>query len=209
MVIPQQACWMIKKIMEARKFWAQDSGSNISGKRILREKYSELLEDRARIPWKATMFSNAAAPKIAFIIWVQLDARLLTNRLWKWGMEINPTCVLCNQEDKTQDHFFAHCEFTMLVWAKMLLWIQRQNPQTTNWNEHLQWVINSLKGKSMQVQVFKMVYADTVYALWNERNQTVFERKTLEPNHIVRRVDYICNVRSTTTVRTLIQTWLL
>ncbi|KAH0633496.1 hypothetical protein KY284_036282 [Solanum tuberosum] len=36
MVIPQQACWMIKKIMEARRFWALDSGSNISGKRILR-----------------------------------------------------------------------------------------------------------------------------------------------------------------------------
>ncbi|XP_049406058.1 uncharacterized protein LOC125869643 [Solanum stenotomum] len=151
MVTPQQACWMIKKIMEARRFWALDSGSNISGKRILRQNYLELLGNRARVPWKVTMFSNTPRPKAVFIMWVQLHAKMLTkDRLRKWGLEINPTCVLCNQEDETWDHLFAQCEFTMHVWAKMLLWMQRQNPQTTNWNEHLQWVIKNSKGKTTQ-----------------------------------------------------------
>ncbi|KAH0639679.1 hypothetical protein KY285_036265 [Solanum tuberosum] len=108
MVIPQQACWMIKKIMEARRFWALDSRSNISGKRILRQNYLELLGNRARVPWKVTMFSNAPRPKAVFIMWVQLHAKMLTkDRLRKWGLEINPTCVLFNQEDETRDHLFA------------------------------------------------------------------------------------------------------
>lgn len=44
MVIPKQACWMLRKIMEARKLWALDNGSTIPVKRILRQKYLEYLE---------------------------------------------------------------------------------------------------------------------------------------------------------------------
>lgn len=125
-MIPEQACWMIKKIMEARNFWALNSGSNISGKEFLKQKYLEVLGDRASVPWKATMFSNAARPKVVFIMWVQLHTKMLTkDRLRKWGMEINPTCFLCNQGDETRDHLFAQCKFTKQVWAKMLLWMQR------------------------------------------------------------------------------------
>lgn len=103
---------------------------------------------------------------------------------------------------------FVMCDFTRQVWVKVLHWMQRQSPQNTNWDDHLQWVIDNSKGKSTQAQVFKMVYVETVYALWNERNQRVFEQKAMKPAQIVKRVAYICNFRAIPRVRPLIQAWL-
>lgn len=101
------------------------------------------------------------------------------------------------------------CEFAMQVWTKVLKWMQRLMPHHANWEDHVQWMIKNSKGKSDQAQIFKMVYAEMVYAIWSERNQQVFELKTINPDQIGRRIAYICNVRASPVVRPLIQSWLM
>lgn len=70
MIIHQQACWMLRKIMEARKLWSMYNEPNILVKKLLWQKYLELMRDRIRVPWKSIMFNNIARPRVVFIMWI-------------------------------------------------------------------------------------------------------------------------------------------
>ncbi|XP_070044964.1 uncharacterized protein [Nicotiana tomentosiformis] len=76
MAVPQQACWMIRQIFDARSTLSQIQGCN-AGKSLIRHMYLQLLGDRPRVPWKCLVFQNNARPKAQFTMWMLLQGRLL------------------------------------------------------------------------------------------------------------------------------------
>ncbi|XP_019230405.1 PREDICTED: uncharacterized protein LOC109211327 [Nicotiana attenuata] len=109
---------------------------------------------------------------------------------------------------ETRDHLCAECDFTKAIWRKMQQWLQRKGIAVQTWNKHIEWAIHNAKGKSQQAQIFRIVYAECIYAIWMERNHRIFEKKHRIWEIIMREVAYICHVRSAPRVKVLIQSFI-
>ncbi|XP_019257736.1 PREDICTED: uncharacterized protein LOC109235947 [Nicotiana attenuata] len=129
-----------------------------------------------------------------------------TDRLMRWGITVDITCSLCQAELETREHLFVECDYAKAIWRRLQKWLQwQQTPD--EWNQHVNWAIRSAKGKSQQAQIFKLVYAECVYAIWIERNNRVFEKKTRSWEAIVREIIYTCHVRADSRVKELLQSF--
>ncbi|KAH0669020.1 hypothetical protein KY289_023513 [Solanum tuberosum] len=117
------------------------------GQSLTRSMYLQLLGELPRVRWKGLIFQNQAQPKATFTLWLCLQGRLLTAEILnKWGLNVDPTCVRAMQTSIT--------------------------PQS--WTQHLEWNLNRGKGKSVQAKIFRMLNAEIVHAIWNERNTRIF-----------------------------------
>ncbi|XP_060182561.1 uncharacterized protein LOC132612278 [Lycium barbarum] len=113
------------------------------------------------------------------------------DRLVKWGMNVDPACVLCVGNLETRDHLFLQCNFTKLIWQYILTWLGRNDTLGGTWVDHLKWVIKSAKGRTQHAQIYKILYAETVHVVWMERNQRVFENNTRAVDVIARQIAFI------------------
>nr|XP_016514969.1 PREDICTED: uncharacterized protein LOC107831694 [Nicotiana tabacum] len=83
--VPQQACWIMRKILEARQTLLQVQIRKGPGS-LTKHIYEQLLPSYPKVPWKCMMYDNDARPKAKFIMWLQLqDKFLTTDRLANWG----------------------------------------------------------------------------------------------------------------------------
>ncbi|XP_060180731.1 uncharacterized protein LOC132610456 [Lycium barbarum] len=161
MPIPQQACWMVRKLLEARSVWLQHPISHTSTKQsLIRHIYLQLLGNLPRAPWKTLMFRNRARPKAIITMWLMLQERLPTvDRLIDWGINADPVCSLCSSTQETRDHLFADCALTKQLWNKLLKLMNRPRCTAQSWDQMLHWVIANGRGKSSAALLFRLIYA--------------------------------------------------
>lgn len=103
MNISTQACWMVKMILAGRGTLTQVHTEIKLGHSVIRQIYLPLLGVTSRMAWKCLMFQHKARLKAVFAMWLNLHGRLLTaDRLHKWGMVVEPICVLCSERAETK-----------------------------------------------------------------------------------------------------------
>ncbi|XP_009761111.1 flowering-promoting factor 1-like protein 3 isoform X2 [Nicotiana sylvestris] len=90
-----------------------------------------------------------------------------------WSHYNNPIS-LCQAQDESRNHLLAGCEYSKRLWEKTMQWLQQQCYKHTQWSHHLEWAIKSAKRRSLQAQIFRMAYAECLYAIWMERNHRIF-----------------------------------
>nr|XP_016476233.1 PREDICTED: uncharacterized protein LOC107797822 [Nicotiana tabacum] len=113
LAIPQQACWMVRKVIEAKEILEARHFVQLHNRSLIRQIYLHLLGDYNRVEWKSLMFNNAARPKAKFIMWLMMYGRLMTcNRLSSWKIIVDTQCVMCRKQVETRDHLFVQCEYT-------------------------------------------------------------------------------------------------
>ena len=126
-----------------------------------------------RMPWKClmfSMFSDISRSKAMFIMWLQMQAKLLTKeRFLKWGAKVEPQCLLCQNGDKTRDHLFVNCSYTKSLQVGLATWMQMSYDIGGDWQQHLFWVLKNAKGKTTRAQSFRMVYVELIYAIQIDR----------------------------------------
>ncbi|KAH0722878.1 hypothetical protein KY290_005534 [Solanum tuberosum] len=189
--VPKQACWMIRKILEARTVITQFSTINPE-KSVIRQLYNNMLQGKPKVPWKCLMYMNAARPKSKFTTWIQLHGKMLTtDRLSKWGLNVEKTCCLCQLQEESREHLFVQCTYVRRLWDRILRWMSRPMYNAITWEQHLQWTINNGKGNSKEAQVFKMMYAEITYGIWNERNRRTFETRRQQWETIAKEIIYL------------------
>lgn len=76
-------------------------------------------------------------------------------------------------------------------------WMQWQRDLGETWEKHLEKIITHSKGKSINAQLFKMIYTEFVYAIWIERNMRIFEEKRRQWELIAKEIAYMVNLRAT------------
>ena len=73
------------------------------------------------VVWHRLLWAPLVMPKHVIIAWMAIQNKLPTmNRLKKWGLEMDDTCVLCQQEAETREHLFFECSFAVEIWKEML-----------------------------------------------------------------------------------------
>ncbi|XP_019265323.1 PREDICTED: uncharacterized protein LOC109242902 [Nicotiana attenuata] len=108
------------------------------------------------------MFSNLARPKAIFSMWLIIQERMLTaDRLSKWNMNVDTTCVFCKCQPEHHHHLFYNCSTIMEVWCDIFKWLQIPVPANT-WSQLLCWFVGKAKKKTAEGQLLRMVLAETV-----------------------------------------------
>ncbi|XP_060190500.1 uncharacterized protein LOC132619685 [Lycium barbarum] len=124
MAIPKQASWMVRKILNMRKYWHTIITSPTLVKKEkfhIQAAYIALRGPVTEVAWSSLICHSVASPRTVFILWLALLGRLRTQDLLiKWGIDVNGTCVLCKNGLETQEHLLFHCYFSKKVWQEML-----------------------------------------------------------------------------------------
>jgi hypothetical protein len=87
--------------------------------------------DNLVTPWQAFIFKmiwKCPTPsKVSGFIWQLLHGRIPTRNNLISRHVLNPdgdtTCVICGEAEETELHLFLYCEIAMLVWLKILHWL--------------------------------------------------------------------------------------
>lgn len=204
--VPQQASWMLRKIIEVRSIIEDNMNITRKGQSVIRRIYLQLIDNPTRVNWKCLMFRNEARPKATFTMWLHLQDRLLIGeRLSKWGILVDAGCAFCQERVESRSHLFCECDFVRNIWCRVMSWLQRQRYAAKSWDQHLKWAIQNGKGRSQEAKMFKLVYAETIHAIWLERNQRILEKESKEGERLAREIAYICNIRASENIRKLLQ----
>ncbi|XP_059281045.1 uncharacterized protein LOC132034692 [Lycium ferocissimum] len=154
----------------------------------IKQVYLKLRGCHQKVCWRRFVCNNQGSPKWVFILYLALNRRLYTrDRLKKWGITNQVVCPLCGTEPETIDHLFFQCSFSAAVWEKLLMWQGYQRKAMDRTNEVL-WMCAQVNGKAAQSQVCRMVVAGSVYILWQERNNRVFQQKERTPEILIRMI---------------------
>lgn len=104
--IPNQACWLVRKILEA-KSWLVNHGDpevllksfEIQGKFSIKKAYQFFTPQFQKVDWKKTVLVQSIIPRHQFILWLAIQHRLSTvDRLERWGIQVEKECVLCESD---------------------------------------------------------------------------------------------------------------
>ena len=90
------------------------------------------------------------------------------------------------------------------MWERVLTWAGFNNNIAKTWTQFVQWCIQHGKGKTTRAQLFRMVLAEVVYAVWNERNKRIFEDKKSLVEEIVKKIAYVTIARSPISISKII-----
>ncbi|WOL20297.1 hypothetical protein Cni_G29101 [Canna indica] len=99
--------------------------------------------------------------------------RLLTkDRLIKWNVQVDETCVLCHTLDESHAHLFHGCTFIITGWRKMLELCDTPlfNLNYKPWCRHNIKPSKKIKEKLGAVMIWKSI-------MWKERNSRTFRNE--------------------------------
>lgn len=94
--IPNQACWMVRKVLGAKEHLHLLHNGATGKKSMIRQAYITMLGSLPKVEWGGIMCHNSARPKAIFTSWLHIQDILLTaNRRLRWRIQVDPICAMC------------------------------------------------------------------------------------------------------------------
>ncbi|XP_028064890.1 uncharacterized protein LOC114267988 [Camellia sinensis] len=129
------------------------------------------------VPWYNLVWGHSTSPKVSFVVWMAIYGRLNTSdRLQLFGISSSSTCPFCLDYDESRPHLFFDCNFTYRIWHAMQSKCNVQW-QKVPWPEIVTIVNRESKGKSMKSIITRLSFLCTVYYVWIERNNRIFNKE--------------------------------
>ncbi|XP_060202516.1 uncharacterized protein LOC132630951 [Lycium barbarum] len=154
MSTPKQACWIVRKIFEAKSWFPNTNAIThlnqfeVGGRFNIKKTYTAWFPQLPRPNWKNLLLSSGPLPRHHFILWLAVQNRLATvDRLAKWNIQVPMECVMCSsQAVETMQHLFFDCTYSKYIWHTILTWLGIQK-QIGTWEEEVQWLSQRVKNK--------------------------------------------------------------
>ncbi|XP_019225856.1 PREDICTED: uncharacterized protein LOC109207404 [Nicotiana attenuata] len=190
-----RACWIVRKILDAKKRYlnkdlnAALQDCCITGKFRIKKAYQAFLPQNQKLKWRGLVLGSKTIPKHKFILWLALMRRLaIVDRIQKWGVNVQTDCVLCSTGDEeTLQHLFFQCSYSAYIWNSILQWLGEKR-KISNWEEETEWISRKTRNSRPRAQILLFLYAATVYHLWSERNIRRFQDKKREGRQILKEI---------------------
>ncbi|KAJ9536686.1 LOW QUALITY PROTEIN: hypothetical protein OSB04_un000159 [Centaurea solstitialis] len=135
------------------------------------------------IPWTKSVGFKGCIPKHSFCLWVACHGRLPTHdRIASWKHDPpDMVCAFCKLIPDSHSHLFFECTFTIEVWRKV-------KHQVELYGFPKKWV--EICAKLSQPRGFRrtehlLALAATVYHVWRERNNRIFQGRSKPSNQVV------------------------
>ncbi|XP_071727899.1 uncharacterized protein [Rutidosis leptorrhynchoides] len=119
----------------------------------------------------------------AFILWLLMGERLKTqDKLKAWEIRQGDIiiCSLCNLIPDSHEHTFFSCPFASQVWSLVLTHMDFPI-SSHNWKDFMLLVCPFAKRNIARIVIIKLLFAATVYFVWQERNRRVFKKGKQSP----------------------------
>ncbi|XP_019227163.1 PREDICTED: uncharacterized protein LOC109208497 [Nicotiana attenuata] len=190
MPIPKNAAWVVRKILETRKFIGELQG--IQGdlnSRLCQLQQGESFNIRKlyrlqvpllhRVPWKGIILQPNLHPKFKFILWLALQRRLATvDRLLKFGVQVPQQRIFCKLADEVFDHLFFEFTMTKEIWSILLKWLGHSRP-IRDWQNEVNWINQGATRKNGHWAIVTCVFGMLIYTIRRDRNKLRFHGGTI------------------------------
>lgn len=138
--------------------------------------------------WTQSIWFKGHVPRHAFTAWIAQQNRLPTRmRLANWGMNVSPSCCLCNRADETRTHLLLNCEISEAVWTLVLRRLGYSHRAFHTWIAFAEWT--ALKDSVTSRTLKRLVSQATILSLWTERNKRLHDSVFRTPAAIFKMID--------------------
>ncbi|XP_062081125.1 uncharacterized protein LOC133785926 [Humulus lupulus] len=131
------------------------------------------LMNRDKVPSAAVIWCSLSLPKYRFILWQASLKHLLTrDNLVKCHLQLSSClCPICEMHQECHEHLFFQCQFAAQVRKGVASWLGRLIWPTC-FQDWIRWMEG--KPKTLQQKIVAAGLAASVYLIWWNRNQCVF-----------------------------------
>ncbi|XP_058734050.1 uncharacterized protein LOC131605746 [Vicia villosa] len=158
----------------------------------MKNMYLEFLEKHPKVEWRVLMRKNYARPRGVFTMWLACNKRLATKtRLQKFGVQTDLKCIFCDCHETIQ-HFLFECRETNEIWEQVLRWLNMKH-KVQGWEQELSWLTKVCKSRNWRSNIVKVAIAETIYEIWKNRNDRVFQHHYKENNTAQKIIELIVN----------------
>ncbi|GAB2297215.1 hypothetical protein Dimus_038459 [Dionaea muscipula] len=139
--------------------------------------YSLLHGSREVDGWWRTVWAAGLHPRISLLLWLVSKGRLLTrDRLQKFGVTQDTSCVLCDGQIESCDQLFFLCPFVQALIKEIdrelhLGW------RFWQWEECRSWLSNRARGNSLRAKKLRCIFGSIIMGVWWERNRRIFDHE--------------------------------
>ena len=110
--------------------WKRNDGS--MSKFSIRQAYSDMHNVGDIAKWHKLMWFSQNIPKHAFILWLAVKMKLLTqDKIRKWGNYDLMVCILCYSDMDSHDHLFFNCPFASKLWCRVMQKLKMKDTSTS------------------------------------------------------------------------------
>ncbi|XP_057247418.1 uncharacterized protein LOC130589840 [Beta vulgaris subsp. vulgaris] len=187
--ITANTSWLLRKIIDTRENLNLLGGWNEvskAGKFSIKQAYKLLQGAQPSVPWKRLICNNHASPKSKFIVWLAIHNRLATtDRLIKWNVPCRATCSLCDRDDESVQHLFFACAYSASIW-RMVCQIICITSSGDTFDQECAKAIAKARGSTRQARIYTMCFSESIYAVWGQRNNKIFNGKCLDSSQVVK-----------------------
>ncbi|XP_010693933.1 uncharacterized protein LOC104906814 [Beta vulgaris subsp. vulgaris] len=156
-----------------------------AGKFSIKQAYKLLQGVQQHVPWRRLICNNHASPKSKFIVWLAIQNRLATtDRLINWNVSCRATCSLCDREDESVQHLFFACVYAASIWRRVCQIISATSSGST-FDQECAIAIAKARGSTRQARIYTMCFSETIYAVWSQRNNKIFNGKCLDCSQVL------------------------
>lgn len=109
-------------------------------------------------------------------------------RLHRFGILSENTCVLCEEVVETRDHLYFECPFSEYVWSLCRIKLNIPLSQIGNITTEADLLKGKFNAKDITYQLARLAFFVTVWNIWQERTKRIFLDKEMNKIMVFRRI---------------------
>lgn len=130
------------------------------------------------------------------MVWRALLQRLPTQSWLCHLRVINMSqCCFCWNSREDLDYLFFECAFNKSIWSTIMRKIYPRDKRPRPLATECSWIKSLYKGKSTTTTIRKFTFNASIYHIWRERNQRMFNEKSLRVDMIIENIEFEVQTR--------------
>lgn len=155
--------------------------------------YKEIKVHQQQVSWHRVVWFSKGISRHNFLAWLTVLNRCATkDRIMQWGLQTNPTCVLCNNAAETREHLYFDCTYSWMLWSN-LAGKAHWSPSRI-WQAELQHLQSSSMPKSGRL-LAQLAWQAAIYLLRTERNSRIYRQQFRSVQSLLRQADHLIRNR--------------
>lgn len=161
--------WILKAIIKRRDEVTQLQQDKFH----MRKFYHAVKHQFQQVKWRNLIQGNSARSRVVFTLWQVYHSRLATKDIMvRFGFLRNIHCCFC-MESEIMQHLLFLCLVSKHLQSFVFQWIEIPH-RPGNWNDEVEWLLPLCRGKNSRAKILKCAIAETVYAVWHNKNKVSF-----------------------------------
>lgn len=158
-----------------------------------REIYNLIRDHKPIVTWYREVWFSGGIPKHKFLTWLMVLNRSPTrDRLLQWGLQTDPSCLLCNFFPESRSHLFFECRFSWAVWENLS---KRCNFNSLRDWESLLGQLRNFKAPKPARKLLLIAWQASIYLIWTERNHRLHRDRSRSVDVIIKEADLLIRNR--------------